>query len=315
MSLLENQKLDSSRIAFQTRFNGVLVGVEDPIRELAMPVSSSTRVEEYDWLGTVPGLTEWLDQRKISKRRVEQIQIRNKDFAAGVRLSRNDILDDRLGLVGPQIDELARKAAIHYGELIIDALTQGFVAAAGGTFGGAYDGASFFSTTHQDGTGPVQSNFSSATALSQTAYDAARSTMRSLTDEDGDPLGIVPNFLFVGPSNERTALEVTQAGVIAGPAGESITNVFRGTASVVVSNRLVGAFDGHWFLADLSRGVRPVILQIREPISTAMLPASGNPSDLSMSEQLFMKKDMLFGAQGRHNVGYAMWQFIHGSNG
>lgn len=312
MSLVEESKLAASKIAFQTRFNRVLVGMDDPIRRLAMDLPSTHPIEQYDFLGAVPGFSEWLDERKMSKRRVDQLTIANKDWANGVRLSRNDIRDDKIALLGIQIDELARKAALHYGIRTIEALIGGFTTTS--EFGLAYDGQKFFDVDHQDGAGPAQSNYAGATAFSQAAYDAARATMWSLQDEEGDNLGIVPNFLFVGPTNERLALEVVQAGVIAGPAGESVDNVFRGTATVVVSPRLTGAQAAHWFLADLSRAVRPIIVQIREPITTAMIPASGSADDFSGSDAMFSRRDMKFGAQGSHNSGFGLWQFIHGSN-
>ncbi len=310
MGLLEQQKLDRAQTAFSTRFNGVLVGVDDPARAVAMTIPSTTDTEEHDWLNAAPSLTEWVDERKIGKRRLEQIRIKNKDFANGIRLKRNDIVNDRIGVIGVQIDDLAEKAGLHYGDLTVQALIAGFVL--DGAFGNAYDGKAFFAVDHEDEAEGAQSNLSAGTALSQIAYDAARATMQGLFDIAGDPLSIRPNFLIVGPTNERLALEITQSSVIAGPAGESITNVFRGTASVIISPRLVGADAGKWFLADLSRAVRPIILQIREAITTAMLPASGSPSDFSGSERLFMKKDLLFGAQGQHAVGFALWQFIHG---
>lgn len=310
MGLLEQQKLDRAQTAFSTRFNGVLVGVDDPARAVSMAIPSTTDTEEHDWLNAAPALTEWVDERKIGKRRLEQIRITNKEYANGIRLKRNDIVNDRIGVIGTQVDDLAQKAGLHYGDLIVQALIAGFTL--DGDFGNAYDGKAFFAADHEDEAEGAQSNLSAGTALSQVAYDAARAVMQSLFDIASDPLGIRPNFLIVGPTNERLALEITQSNVIAGPAGESITNVFRGTASVIISPRLVGADAGKWFLADLSRAVRPLILQIREAITTAMLPASGSPSDFSNSERLFMKKDLLFGAQGQHAVGFALWQFIHG---
>ena len=312
MGLVEESKLAASRVAFQTRFNRVLVGLDDPIRRLAMDLPSTHPIEEYDWLGAVPGFSEWIDDRKISKRRVDQIQIANKDWANGVRLSRKDIRDDKIALLGIQIAELARKAALHYGIRVMEALIGGFTTTS--EFGLAYDGQKFFDTDHQDGEGPAQSNYLGSTPLAQAAYDSARAGMYSLVDEEGDNLGIIPNFLFVGPSNERLALELVQAGVISDGAGGGVDNVFRGTATVVVSPRLVGAQASHWFLADLTRAVRPVIVQSREPITTAMLPASGSADDFSGSEAMFMRKDMLFGAQGSHNSGFGLWQFVAGSD-
>jgi len=303
-SLVDQAKLDASQIGFQTRFNMALQAVDDPARQLAMEIPSSSAVENHNWLGAVPQLSEWLDQRKIDSLRAESYTLANKNWSSGIQVDMNDIADDRLGIVMPRIDQLGVKAALHYGDLLVQALIAGFTL--GGTFGNAYDGLAFFSATHQDGDGPTQSNTSS-NALTQANYFTAREAMWSLTDERSDPLGIVPNTLVVGPSLEEIALQITQAELIPNGAGTaSQTNVARGTARVVISPRLVGAAASHWFLADLSQPVRPLMLQIREPISSSFLGES--------SEQAFMNRTMVFGAQARHAVGFGLWQHIYGSN-
>ncbi len=313
MSLVGASKIASSTIAFNTRFARALDAIDDPIKALAMDIPSTHPTETYSFLDAVPGLTEWIDLRKLSKRAIQAQSIVNKDWANGIRMSRNDLLDDKLALLGVQVDELARKAALFMGNRLIEALVGGFTTTS--EFGLAYDGLAFFSAAHLDAPGgTTQSNLSSSAPLTQAAYDAARATMYSLVDATGDALGIVPNTLIVGPTLERTALEITSAGVIPGPSAESIDNVFRGTATVIVSPRLIGAQASHWFLCDLSRAIKPMIMQTREPISTAMIPASGSPADLSGSERMFMQKDMLFGSQMRGNVGFGLWQFVHGSD-
>ena len=185
------------------------------------------------------------------------------------------------------------------GQLAVEALIDGF--STGSAFGTAYDGAAFFSATHQDGEGPVQSNTAAAAPLALAAYFAARSAMWSLTDEEGDPLGIVPDTLVVGPALEETALEITQASLIGG----GNTNVARQTANVIVSPRMIGAAANHWFLISLKDAVRPLILQIRENIFSDFVTEG--------SELTWRSKTLLFGAQGRHVMGYGLWQYAHGS--
>ena len=146
---------------------------------------SDTAVEEHDWLGTVPGLSEWKDERKAQNLRAENIQIVNKDFESTIRINKNDIADDKLGLINPKIGRLGEKAGLHYGDLLVQALVAGFSASS--AFGTAYDGKAYFAADHQDGEGPVQSNTGSNVALSETAYFAARAQMWSLQDEYEHP--------------------------------------------------------------------------------------------------------------------------------
>lgn len=304
MGLVQQQKIDASQISFTTKFNSALMAVEDPARRIAMELPSSTKTEDHDWLGTVPGFEELLDDVKLSNLRAENIRIVNKRWANGVRIDIDDILDDRLQVIGAKLAMLAKKGAVHYGQLIIDALIGGFTTA--GTFGAAYDGAAFFSASHQDGEGPVQSNTSGA-ALTNANYFLQRAAMWSLTDEEGDELGIVPDTLVVGPSLEETARTITGSELVPNTAGTaSQTNVARGTAAVIISPRLIGAAASHWFLLSLNQEVKPIILQIREAINSSQTRLDDDNG--------FMRNELKFKATARHNVGYGLWQHAFGSN-
>jgi phage major head subunit gpT-like protein len=307
--LLQQAKLDNAQIGFSTVFNNRLGAAPEPLVQLAMRIPSSNAQEEMPFLGDIPMLEEWLDDRKFSKLRAEKITIRNRDYAAGIRVHRNDIMDDRLGLVMPKVMMLADRARQHVAKSLVELLLNGFD---GNDFplvsdGLAYDGQFFFSATHKDGNGPTQTN-TSTEILDAAAYEAARSAMQSLQDEERQPLEIGGNTLIVGPSNERTALEIVQAGIIDQGGASGVENVFKGTARVVVSQRLVGTYAAYWFLADLAQPVRPTVWLDREsPQFVAQ-----NRLD---SESAFMRNLFRFGAQYRAGYGYGLWQFIYGSIG
>ena len=72
-----------------------------------------------------------------------------------------------------------------------------------------------------------------------------------------------------------------------------------------VSNFTDGSGDP-WFLMDLSRPVKPLILQVRkEPEFVAM----DRPDD----ENVFMRKKFRYGVDDRKNVGFGFWQLAYGS--
>lgn len=308
--LLEQAKLDAAQIGFSAAFNLQLrVARLEPVLGWAMRVPSTNAEEQFPFLGDLPMLREWVDERHMSKLRAEKITVINKDFSTGIRVDRNDILDDRLGLVMPRINGLADRARQHISDRVVRLLLNGFN---GTNFdevgdGLAYDGQFFFSTTHQDGDGPVQSNFITA-ALTATSYETQRVAMQSLKDEEGQPLEIRPMALLVGPKNERTALEIVQAGLIDQGGGAGVENVFKGTAQVMMSQRLTGSFSDHWFLADLTQGVRPLIWTDREAPRFDAL-------NTMQSEGAFMRKEFLFGTSYRGGYGYGLWQFAAGSDG
>jgi len=72
-----------------------------------------------------------------------------------------------------------------------------------------------------------------------------------------------------------------------------------------VSN--TGGGEGNpWFLLDLSRYIKPVILQIRRP---PRFVAQDDPKD----ERAFMRNKYVYGVDDRKNVGFALWQLAYGS--
>jgi phage major head subunit gpT-like protein len=76
-------------------------------------------------------------------------------------------------------------------------------------------------------------------------------------------------------------------------------------AGANVSNTGGGAGAG-WYLLDLSRPVKPFILQVRK---RPELVAMDRPDD----ENVFMRKKYLYGVDDRKNAGYGLWQLAYGS--
>lgn len=84
------------------------------------------------------------------------------------------------------------------------------------------------------GFGLWQQAFCSKATLDAAGYGAARQAMMGFKSDAGKPLGITPNLLLVGPSNEKAALDVVQAERLANGAD----NVYRNTAKVVTCSWL-----------------------------------------------------------------------------
>lgn len=78
------------------------------------------------------------------------------------------------------------------------------------------------------------------------------------------------------------------------PVGESTQSNYGGGSSTP------------WYLMDLSRPIKPLILQIRK---TPQFVAMDKPDD----EQAFMRKKFRYGVDDRKNVGYGLWQLAYGS--
>jgi phage major head subunit gpT-like protein len=84
------------------------------------------------------------------------------------------------------------------------------------------------------GYGLWQLAYGSKTSLTESLYAAARAAMMAFKNDEGVPLGITPTHLVVPPTYEKVAKEILQADIL-GVTGEgSKTNVWRGTAELLV---------------------------------------------------------------------------------
>lgn len=128
-------------VGFQTRFQNALKTATSLRGALCTDVPSSARSEDYGWLADLPGVREWIGDRKVRQLAANNYNIVNKDWEATFEVDRNDIDDDNLGLYGTKIDLLADAANRHPDELSFGLLKAGFTT-------DCYDGQYFFDTDH-----------------------------------------------------------------------------------------------------------------------------------------------------------------------
>lgn len=128
-------------VGFRTDFQGAFAEVTPTWSAIAMAVPSTTRENQYGWLGKFPRIREWIGDRVVNSIAASDYTIRNKDFEGTISLDRNDIADDLLGIYKPIVQEFGRSTATHPDELAWGLLTRGWDAA-------CYDGQPFFDTDH-----------------------------------------------------------------------------------------------------------------------------------------------------------------------
>lgn len=293
--IVNQATLQSIYRGFQVIFNQAIQNAKPDYERIATIVPSSVKEEEYKWLGKVPRMREWIGDRVVHNLAAYGYAIKNKPFEATVGVDREDIEDDSLGVYNPLIQALGQSAVMHPNDLIFALLLAGFTSF-------CYDGQYFFDEDHQDGDGPIQSNKGVA-ALDSDPYSTARAQMMSLKDEHGNSLNIVPNLLVVAPANDKKGREILLAERLANGA----TNVNKDTAELLVVPAL-SASPLAWFLLDTTKPVKPLIFQQRKK---AEFVALDNPSD----QNVFMRKEFLYGVDSRDNAGYGLWQLAYGSTG
>lgn len=298
--------LDAARVAFRAAFLAELGKVDDqPLEEMLIEVPSTTAVEEWEWLGDMPGMDEWEGDRILAEQKAFKMRVANKDWSSGLKLHQNQFKDDKLGLfsiVG--MPGMAEAAKAHRVEFAAQLMINGFD---GAQFpktsnGLAYDGKFFFSTTRATGSNK------STTALDLTgaALDEGETLMESQTSYDGRrKLRLTGTHLIVGPKLRPTADRLMTSDFLANTAGTAtISNPWKGRYQVVVEPWLAkgSAYENYWFLACANKAYKPLMFQLREEIScSAIIGGQGTSMD---SVPRFQRGEIWMGAEARYNVAY-----------
>ena len=216
-------------------------------------INSATALEKYPLTIISGGMREWVGPRFINAVSGKLLEVRNRDFEATQGVSRNDIEDDNIGFYSALFTEMGINAGALWPRLSVEALCSA---------GKWADGGDFFTASRKIGKATI--NNVVAGALSVSNYETARSQMMGFLQADGKtPIGLVPDTLMVGPSNEKTARQILKADLVA-EGGTAVTNVHRDEAEIIVNPYLVGSDAGKWFLMCTRRGIKPVAVQKRK---------------------------------------------------
>jgi len=145
---ISRETLNALYTGFKKHFQDGFAGVRPQYDAVATVVPSKTAAETYAWLGDFPRMREWIGERVVKELGAHDYTIRNRKFEMMVRVSRESIEDDQVGIYAPMFTEMGRGAAIHPDELVFGALVRGFEAE-------CYDGQNFFDTDHPVAGGTV----------------------------------------------------------------------------------------------------------------------------------------------------------------
>ena len=267
-------------------------------QQIAVEVPSTSDQERYGWLGSLPGMREWVDERVIKGLAESDYSLVNKKYESTIGVDRDAVDDDKLGALNLRIRSFAAEAASFIDETVFEALAAGFTAL-------AYDGAAFFANR-----GTNQNNLGT-TALSAAALSAARVAMRKFVSDTGRPLGINPNLLVVPPDLEQLAEELTASPIVVVRNEDSVTgtvtpykNVLAGKLQYICSPWLTDT--DNWFLVDTKRPLKPIIWQNRQGVEFTSREAD--------SDTGFMLDQYLYGIRIRGVAGYGLPFLAYGSN-
>lgn len=286
--------------SLKTTFNNAFDAAPSQWQETAMLVPSGSSQNDYTWLSLFPKMRKWIGDKVVKAFEAFKYTVVNDDWEATVEVDRNHIEDDTLGIYAPQAQMGGYSAKQLPDEIVSDLKNNAFV-------NKCYDGQYFYDTDHVVKGASVSNKgtaaLSAATvALAKASYGVARTAIMSVTDDEGRPLGLVPNVLEVPPALESVGKMLCEFDKLE----DDKPNPFKGMAKLVVNPRLTSTTA--WFLHCTQMPVKPFIYQQRKA------PVFVQQTD-QQSDNVFMRKKFRFGAEARVAGGYGFWQMSYGSTG
>lgn len=138
---LNTTSLRSAGVGFNASFQRGLTSSSSLKDKIATTINSTTKSNEYGWLGKSPRFREWIGDRVINAMAKHGYTLTNRSFENTIGVDRDDFSDDNLGIYAPLFEELGASALSFPDELIFALLKLGFVT-------NCYDGQYFFDTDH-----------------------------------------------------------------------------------------------------------------------------------------------------------------------
>lgn len=267
--------------------------------KIASRLTTGAKQVVYNWLGAVPGLRELVGEVVIQNLSACEWTLTNKEFESTVSVKQQDIETDQAGIYNPLMQAMGLAGAQHPDELVGTLLNNAFTAL-------DYTGSAFFAQNKKH----EPNNSKSATftnkgtgVLSDANYSIAKANLKGRKNAQGRSMKLGRQMqLVVPPALEDTALKLVKATTTAAGA----TNIQQGTAEVVVLPELTS--DTAWFLLDASFPIKALAVQIEKPVEFNALT---DPN----SDHVFLKKEFLYQAYGRHTAAYMLPQLAYGSTG
>jgi phage major head subunit gpT-like protein len=292
MGLVTTDFLEAMMTGFRAVFADAFVKASDAAdyRGLVLETKSTSDKEAYGWLGALPALSEWTDQRKLYGMTPFDYTVKNLNFEGTIQVDRNTMEDDQYGMISHRVMQLGQRAIDHMAKLVFDLLDAGASLK-------AFDGIEFFDTTRAIGESANIGNLLSG-AYSESADEiragiaAGVAAMRNFEDDRGVPMNLCPDTLVCSPTLEilvKNALLPAVAGTTRAEA-----EIIR---SIIVRPEIdADALD--WYLLSTQKmGLKPLILQVRKPPEFVSV-------DRPDSHDVFMSRMLYYGIDWRGNVGY-----------
>ncbi|MGI8839758.1 MAG: Mu-like prophage major head subunit gpT family protein [Caulobacteraceae bacterium] len=139
--IINRANLVNLGISFNAAYQGAITQAKPLADKVATTVNSSTKTEEYGWIGKVPNVRQWLGDRVVQNLATSSYTIKNNPYELTISVDRDDIDDDNLGIYGPLFSEMGLATVSHKDKLVYALLGAGFATP-------CFDGQPYFSAAH-----------------------------------------------------------------------------------------------------------------------------------------------------------------------
>lgn len=258
---------------------------------LAMEIPSSGAYEKLGWLGSVPGVAEWIGELAAKKLEDYDFTIKNRDWAVAARVNENDLNDDQTGALASLSAWLVRRLMQHPEKLLASLVT-------GGTSGLAYDGVAFFANA---GSGRANDNLlgtslnTDTLANIETSLNAALVAMSKFVDDQGEILNIKADTILVPKALENKMKKLILSNTDATGAVNGIYNPYGSGYKVLADPRLDAVDANSFYIFATGEPVKPFVYSMRQSAETRF-------------EKKNLTKDWIYSANYRGNLGYGLPQ-------
>lgn len=281
----------SFHLEFQTAYERAVIWND----KFCSTLTSTGKSERHAWMKRLPAFRKWVGERYFNNVVARETEIINETWEDSYELSVEDIKDDKIGVFAQHMKALGEQAKLWPDHLMAPIIQGGKTAT-------CFDGQFFFDTDHpydmdRPGLGTYANLFTGAPLAAETLSEV-RASMVSVLGDDGKPLGVNPKLIIVPPQLRDRAAQICNAEFIA-PAAAFGQNAAGGYQS----NVLKGAYEylevpqfanepTTWYIADVSKPIRPFVFQLREAPDFVSVVDPNSPA-------VFERRVFQFGSSAR----------------
>ena len=278
------------KAAFNKAMTGIIVdgGATKALEAITSILPSEGKDEKYGFLGDTPAVTEWFGDKTTGHITDYNYTLTNKNYYAALSIDRNEINDDRMGILRPRIAQMVSTMQRYKWDLVIAAVV------AGTTLLG-YDSDYYFGSHESPTLDNLLAGTSSTLATIKTDIYAAKAAMMEFTSDKSRVLRLAMDTLLVPAEGEGLFLEAVESSANPGGDGTGIFNPMKGwIKQLIVEPSLSDALDWYGFAS--AHPLKPMILQMRE---------EPNPVIDTTAEK--RNRQIVFSAEMRAVAGYGIF--------